>query len=57
MMDKEDKKTVLKMQKAYEKYVHETLDIVRKKLDLIIDFRVTLGKKKLKNLQKTMEET
>jgi len=55
-MKKEDKKAVLKMQKAYEEYVDKALEVVRKKLDIIIDFRKDLGKKKLDDLKENLED-
>ena len=45
----------LELQKVYEKHIREILAIVRKKLDIIIKFRLDVGKKKIKRLEETLK--
>lgn len=52
MMVREDKIKQLKMHEAYERYVKKVLGIMKKKFEIISEFRVKAGEMKLEKLKK-----
>lgn len=51
-----NKKKEYQVQKIYEEYVEKVLSVMKKKLDVIAEFRVKAGKEKLQNLKKELKE-
>ncbi len=47
-----EKATKIKMQEAYEQHIEKVLDIIKKKIDIYVDYRLELGKKRLERLRK-----
>ena len=46
-----DKEKVIKIHEAYEEYVKKMLEIIKKKIDLIAEYRIRTGKEKLRRLK------
>ena len=46
-----DKAQQLEIEKAYERYVTELLDIMKRKLDVVTKFRIKAGKEKIAKLE------
>lgn len=47
-----DKVQQLEIEKAYERYVVKLLGIMKRKLDVVIKFRIKAGKEKIEKLEK-----
>lgn len=50
-MNSKDRAKIIKMEHAYENYISKVLEILKKKMELLIEYRLALGEKKLTKLK------
>ncbi len=54
-MGADEQEKLLEAELAYERYILKVLQIIKKKLEIIIDYRKKLGEEKIRSISK-MEE-